>query len=206
MARQPADTDTSPTLGRPRDGELDARVLDAARRSLVDLGWEGTSVRGIAQRSGVSRPAIARRWPSKAHLVLEAILGATPDMEPFADVDLDGWISAVVEGSFALYDRPEVRAAAPGLLATLRDHDDIRAALWQGFTQPAAALLSDLSAGPASDGASSDQQLDAQAAIVLAAGAAMFTALIADDPAVRERVVALLTRSITGALAGPEER
>ena len=134
--------------GRPRDSRIAEEVLAATRASLIELGWERTSIRGVAERSGVSRPAIARRWPSKAHLVLEAILGAAPDLDAFDGVDTAGWISGVIAGSFDIFDRPEVRAAAPGLMATLRDHPDIREALWLGFSGPASALVDPLPPRP----------------------------------------------------------
>ena len=66
----------------------------------MENGWDGTSVRGIAQRAEVSRPAIARRWPSKAHLVLEALLGAEPDLVAFEGADLLGWIDGIFHSSW----------------------------------------------------------------------------------------------------------
>lgn len=185
--------------GRPRDGHLNSRVLDATRASLAEVGWERTSIRGVAERSGVSRPAIARRWPSKAHLVLESILGATPDLAAFEGVDRSGWIDAVIAGSFELFDRDDVHAAAPGLLATLRDHDDIRQALWDGFSGPASALIEPpQTGGDPGTHASADTLVDARAAIVLAAGAALFLSLVAgDDARVRDRVTTALTASLT---------
>lgn len=182
--------------GRPLDASLDERVLDATRRSLSELGWNATTVRGIAARSGVSRPAIARRWPSKAHLVLEAILGPSPDLEPFDGVDRDGWLRAVVDGSFELFDRPEVIAAVPGLLSELGTDDGVRAALWQRFSGPASMLLE-----PPDDRAPDDRaddparSVDAQAMIAVAAGAALFASLVVgsdrDAVSARARELAL---------------
>ena len=196
--------------GRPRDERLDERVLAATRSSLEELGWERTSVRGVAERSGVSRPAIARRWPSKAHLVLAAILGETPDLDAFQDVDMAGWIDGVVDGSFALFDRSDVRAAAPGLLATLRDHEDIRAALWDGFSGPASVLAVEAqrdSGTDAPDSTAADDHLDdarlldARAAIVLAAGSALFLSLVAGaDDRLRRRVETVLGTAMTDLL------
>ncbi len=196
--------------GRPRDDRLDERVLAATRASLEDLGWERTSVRGVAERSGVSRPAIARRWPSKAHLVLAAILGETPDLDAFEDVDMAGWIDGVVDGSFALFDRTDVQAAAPGLLATLRDHEDIRAALWDGFSGPASALAVEahrdggtdvLETAAAGEPVGDDLVVDARAAIVLAAGSALFLSLVVGaDDRLRRRVETVLTSAMTDLL------
>lgn len=192
------------TAGRPRDTRIAERVLAATRDSLIELGWERTSIRGVAERAGVSRPAIARRWPSKTHLVLEAILGAAPDLDAFDGADTAGWISAVIAGSFDIFDRPEVRAAAPGLMATLRDHPDIQRALWQGFSGPASALVNplgtgtlDAAGGPNMQGPATDRLVEAQAAIVLAAGAALFLGLVVGgDDRVRDRVRTALSASM----------
>jgi len=174
------------SLGRPRDATIDERVLVATRELLVEEGWEGTTVRGIAARAGVSRPSIARRWPSKAWLVMEAILGPAIDSDLFADVDQVGWIQAVIDGSFELFRRPEVKAAVPGLLAALADSEELRASLFSSFTGPPIDLYSELSADERDP---DDRSLDARAVIVLAAGAALFSALIVGNDA-DERLVA----------------
>jgi len=181
------------TGGRRRDPTIDERVLVAARASLVENGWDGTSVRGIAQRAEVSRPAIARRWPSKAHLVLEALLGAEPDLVAFEGADLLGWIDGVVDASFELFDRADVRSAMPALLATLRDHDDLRVAMWDGFSGPASELAVQQGAGAAHQ---------ARAAIAVAAGSALFTSvLIGDDQSLRDEIRSLLRTALVDALA-----
>lgn len=115
--------------------------------------------------------------------------GATPDLTPFEGTDRDGWIRWVVEGSAQLFSRPEVRAASPGLLAALRDHDDLRNELWRGFSGPSTQLFLQNAEDPES------ALLDAKAVLVLAAGAAMFSSLIAvedDTDALRGRILELL--------------
>ncbi|NKR57666.1 TetR family transcriptional regulator [Rhodococcus hoagii] len=181
--------------GRPRDPRIDAEVLAATRDMLVEVGWDQLSLRAIATRAGVSRAALSRRWPSKAHLVLDSILGSTPDLAPFEGTDRAGWIDWVVAGSAQIFSRPDVRAAAPGLLAALRDHDDLRKALWQGFSGPAAELFA-AHAGP---GESEEDRrrdlLDARAVLVMAAGSALFSSLIVGDdatPELRARILELL--------------
>ncbi|MFN8052554.1 MAG: helix-turn-helix domain-containing protein [Acidimicrobiales bacterium] len=194
-SEQPA-TPKAPS-GRPRDPAIDDRVLAAARASLVEVGWDATSIRGIAERAGVSRPAIARRWPSKTHLVLEALLGAEPNMVPFEGVDLRGWIDGVVDGSFELFGREDMQSAMPGLLATLRDHDDLRAAMWDGFVGPATELAVDQGAAAAKV---------ARAAIAVAAGAALFTSvMVGDDPALMASVRSLVSDALVSSLVEHDE-
>ncbi|AQA23672.1 tetR family transcriptional regulator [Rhodococcus sp. MTM3W5.2] len=93
----------------------------------------------------------------------------------------------MVTGSSELFRRPEVREAVPGLLATLRDQEDLRNTLWRGFSGPSSALYAE-SSGPG-------DLLDARALLVLGAGAALFLSLIAveeDTPEMRERVLQIL--------------
>ena len=57
--------------GRPRNGDIDAQVLNAALE-LIDAKEEVTAAR-IVERSGVSRAALYRRWPSLTTLVAAAL-------------------------------------------------------------------------------------------------------------------------------------
>ena len=108
-------------LGPHRDPAVDEAVLAATRELLVEAGYAGTTVDGIARRAGVSRPAIYRRWPSKAHVVHDAVFPTAdddllPDTRSFAD-DL----RRIIGRSLASYARPEARVAVPGLLTDLDD-------------------------------------------------------------------------------------
>lgn len=60
-------------FGRPRDPRIDAAVLRATVELLAESGYPGLLVSAIAERAGTSKPAIYRRWASKAHLVHEAV-------------------------------------------------------------------------------------------------------------------------------------
>ncbi|GAA1721342.1 TetR/AcrR family transcriptional regulator [Isoptericola hypogeus] len=57
--------------GRPRAEGHDERILDAAV-ALLERGEEVTVTR-VVERSGVSRAALYRRWPSMTDLVAEAL-------------------------------------------------------------------------------------------------------------------------------------
>ena len=194
-----------PSPGRPRDPSIDERVVAATRELLAELGWDAMSVRGIAERSGVSRAAIHRRWPSKAHLVLDAVLGAVPALDRFDGVDRSGWVHEVVAGSFELFDRPEVRDAVPGLLAAIRAHEDLRATLWPAFSGPAAEIYLALAPKPAGRRDRRGHDVEANAVIALAAGAALVLSLLAadeDTPALRRTIEEMLQR---GALRSKAE-
>lgn len=172
--------------GRPRDTSIDERVLAVTREQLVEVGWDELSVRLVATRAGVGRSSLNRRWSSKAELVLHAILGEAPDMSPFAGTDLTGWIEWVVRGSHLLFGRPDVAEAVPGLLLALRENDGLRKTLWDGFSGPAIELFAAQGYGT---------EVDARAALAMAAGAALFVTTVAvddDAPALQDRLVRML--------------
>ncbi|GAA4127877.1 TetR/AcrR family transcriptional regulator [Nocardioides fonticola] len=59
--------------GRPRDAAIDRAVLEATLRALGRDGYAGLSLRAIADDAGTTRPALYRRWPDKAALVVDAV-------------------------------------------------------------------------------------------------------------------------------------
>jgi AcrR family transcriptional regulator len=60
--------------GRPRSATAERALLDAARHLVVRDGYEAVTVAQIAHAAGAGRQTIYRRWPSKAELVLDALL------------------------------------------------------------------------------------------------------------------------------------
>jgi AcrR family transcriptional regulator len=190
--------DNGSKSGRPRDASIDERVLVVARELLTENGWHGLSLRLVAQHAGVGRASLARRWPSKAALVLDAILGVTPDLAPFEGTDVNGWIEWVVRGSHELYSRPEVKAALPWLLLALVENDELRQALWSNFTGPAVELFSE-DVGAVSAAERQKSELVARAVLAMATGASLLMTTVAsdDDSApLRDQITALLTAGV----------
>lgn len=75
--------------GRPRDGRVDALVLETALTLLAEVGPTGLSVEEVATRAGVGKATIYRRWPTKDDLVvasLGALVPALPDDIPDGSV------------------------------------------------------------------------------------------------------------------------
>ena len=74
----------APRRGRPRSKEFDESILAATLELAGEVGIKGMSMDELAQRAGVSKATIYRRWPSKEILVLQALQSA---MRPLDDVD-----------------------------------------------------------------------------------------------------------------------
>jgi len=59
--------------GRPRDSALEGPVLAATVELLLERDTREVTVSAITERSGVSRAAVYRRWPSREELIAAAL-------------------------------------------------------------------------------------------------------------------------------------
>ncbi|MCZ4557662.1 AcrR family transcriptional regulator [Rhodococcus sp. PvR044] len=185
----PKEPEAKHRLGPQRNPAIDAAVLEATRQLLVEKGYAGTSIDAIATLAGVGRPAIYRRWPSKAHIVNEAIYPVL-DAEEGADLTELGTegtiadqIRALVQGAVALFASPATRAAAPGLMSEVRTNGELREVL---VVRQLAGVRVELKRrleaarerGEIRDGVDADTLLD------IMAGAAIFALSVrdVDDP------------------------
>lgn len=56
-----------------RGERLIAKVVEATLKELSDVGYRALSIEVVAERAGVNKTTIYRRWPTKAELVREAL-------------------------------------------------------------------------------------------------------------------------------------
>jgi AcrR family transcriptional regulator len=113
-------------LGRRRSERSHRAILEATQELLVERGYPGVSIEGIAARAGVGKQTIYRWWPSKAALVLEAYLAgedAVAQPEPAGSTRDDvrallGWLAAVLA-------QPTGGAVVAGLVAELPHDRDL---------------------------------------------------------------------------------
>ncbi len=64
------------TAGRPRDPEVDRRVMRAAMEVFGDVGWSGFSIEAVARRAQVGKASIYRRWATGAELLADSVRAA----------------------------------------------------------------------------------------------------------------------------------
>lgn len=83
--------------GGPRKSQ---EIFDATLDLLAEKGYEGLTIEGVAQRSGVNKTTIYRWWPSKGALLGAALVGARqleltpPDTGSLAG-DLEGLLGTI---------------------------------------------------------------------------------------------------------------
>jgi len=120
-------------LGRPRDPRIDAAVLDATVELLSQTGYAELAVDAIARRAGTSKPAIYRRWPSKAHLVHEAVFPIGRATELPDTGSLAGDVEEIVRRVVAVLTTAAARAALPGLVGEMAADLTLHAKLLERF-------------------------------------------------------------------------
>ncbi|MBP8534622.1 TetR/AcrR family transcriptional regulator [Streptomyces sp. MK37H] len=114
------------TAGRRRDPRIDEDVLTATLTLLDEKGYVPLSIGEVARRADVHRPAIYRRWPSKQHLVVDA-LASTIGVEPTPDTgdlrqDLITGISTITDA----LNHTVLGRVLPALIADLADDGPLR--------------------------------------------------------------------------------
>lgn len=95
---------TEQRRGRPRSDSARRAILDAAVDELREHGYRNVTIEGIAARAGAGKQTIYRWWPSKADVVLEAVMDLAastiriPDRGTLA-ADLPAFIEATFRQS-----------------------------------------------------------------------------------------------------------
>ena len=118
-------------------------MLRATVELLGKSGYADLSVDAIARRAGTSKPAIYRRWPSKAHLVHEAAFPINEATELPDTGSLAGDVREMVRRSAGVLTTPAARAALPGLVAEMATDPTLHAKLLERFGDILARGLTD---------------------------------------------------------------
>jgi AcrR family transcriptional regulator len=69
-------------VARRRDDALMSAIREATRSELSDHGYSGVTFEGIARRAKTSKPVLYRRYRSRAHMVVDALLTPPPQPAP----------------------------------------------------------------------------------------------------------------------------
>ncbi len=59
--------------GRPRDPDISERLMTAALEEYAQTGWASFTMQRVAQRAGVGKSALYRRWADREQLLVASI-------------------------------------------------------------------------------------------------------------------------------------
>ncbi|MGI5241171.1 TetR/AcrR family transcriptional regulator [Dactylosporangium sp. CA-139066] len=102
---------TAAAPGRPRDPEVDRRIIRAALDAFGDGGWAGFAMETVARRAGVGKASLYLRWSTKEALLADAL---STGLVRISDVDtgtLHGDLVELATQMLELYAGPASRAA-----------------------------------------------------------------------------------------------
>jgi AcrR family transcriptional regulator len=112
------------SAGRPRSEEAHRAILDAALDLLVEVGYSGLTVEGIASRAGVGKATIYRRWASKLPLVIEAF-GQLPGLEEADTGNLVTDLERMLRSYLEVFVSTPLGAVVPSLAGELPHNPEL---------------------------------------------------------------------------------
>ncbi|TWG99015.1 TetR family transcriptional regulator [Nocardioides sp. J9] len=113
--------------GRPRDPDLESRLLTATWAILSEEGYAALTLAQVAARAGAHRSDVYRRWPTKVRLVADTLAVHLP---PVSEVDTGSLLSdlrSYVDDLARSWSAPWMDGLV-GWLADLADDTDAEAA------------------------------------------------------------------------------
>lgn len=167
--------------GRPRSIAADTAIHDAVVLLLDAVGYGGLRIDDVAERAGVSKPTIYRRWATKADLVvsvLEDLLAKQIPMPSTGRFDDD--LRTIISDLYWLLGNTTVGRALPGLLAEKAVDPDLATAielLWAARREKVAVVIR---RGIESGQARKD--LDVPILVDMLAGPAYYRLLVTGNP------------------------
>lgn len=177
-------------MGRPRDAGADQAILTAVADLLTEVGFNGLTIDAVAQRAGVGRATIYRRWDTKEQLVLDAL---TPDRLLTPDPDT-GSLRGDLLAYYLPLTEPDAQQGAIRLMPALAAEAAIDAHLAERLRSFVAERRSPVARiiERGIDRGEVAADLDVELAIDLLSGSIMyrlyFTGLRVDPPLVEDMV------------------
>jgi AcrR family transcriptional regulator len=109
-------------------------VLAAAFDELAENGAVGSTIAGVARRSGVHETTIYRRWITRENLFVDAMLSRSAQAIPLPDTGtIRGDLLAIARAVTAYITSPGGRAILHAALLPVDDtYTDARHAFWSG--------------------------------------------------------------------------
>jgi AcrR family transcriptional regulator len=127
------------SAGRPRDPDVDAAVLRAAQDLLVERGYAGMTMEGVARAAGTGKAAVYRRYAGKSELVVAAVRALHgPEETP----DTGSLRGDLLECALH-YTRGDGRVARvmAGMLTAAGEDPELRAVSTEAIGAPRAAMF-----------------------------------------------------------------
>jgi AcrR family transcriptional regulator len=116
--------------GRPRSERADRAILDAARALLTERRPREVTMEAIAERAGVGKATLYRRWSSREELALGLLEEITAGALPVDDMgDTRAELVALVRQTIAALSGSAMGPVVQGLVSELIGDPELRASM-----------------------------------------------------------------------------
>ena len=118
--------------GRPRSARADRAILRATLELLAEAGIEGLTMEGIAERAGVGKATLYRRWTGREEVVAAAVEGFVSEITIPDTGTIEGDLLHLMRHAVALYKGRPGRIM-PGLVSAMAHSDALARTVRDGF-------------------------------------------------------------------------
>lgn len=181
-------------VGRPRSTEADEAILAAAADEFAERGYEAMGIEAIAERAGVAKSTIYRRYPGKPELVRAVLSEAVRDERPTPDTgSLEG---DLVELCRRLRDKftSEKHNTMLGLIDAATRHPELQPVLREFIGQRRRWGTDRVRRAIAEGELSADA--DPEAVLDMAAAPVFYRAVLSGGPLDDDALVELVRRAV----------
>jgi AcrR family transcriptional regulator len=127
--------------GRPREARADRAILDATLALMGDSGVDDLRMDDVANRAGVGKATIYRRYRSKDELVTAAVAALVGDIAIPHTGSTEGDLLALMRDAVDVYSGTVAARAMPSLVAAMHSDPALAKAMREGFLASRRAAL-----------------------------------------------------------------
>jgi len=127
--------------GRPRDNAIDDAILLATWELLNEVGYSALTMTAVAERAGIQKPALYRRWANKPLLTIEALGVHLPPMS-YRDLgSLEADLEDALRQMADAWETPVARRSLSPLLGDIDADAEAQAAFRERVRTPRNAAM-----------------------------------------------------------------
>jgi AcrR family transcriptional regulator len=168
-------------VGRPREVRVDGAILAATLELVAEVGIHDFRMDDVAERAGVGKAAIYRRYRSKDELVTATVAALVSEITVPDTGSTREDLLALMRGAVEVYGDPIKAGVMPSLVGAMPQRPELARAVRDGFlSQRRAALSAVLDRGVARGDLRAD--LDVELALDVLGGALFYRLLVTGGP------------------------
>jgi AcrR family transcriptional regulator len=195
---------SSGSIGRPRDARADRAILAAALALIAEKGAHDLRVDDVADRAGVGKATIYRRYRSKDELITAAIAALVSEISVPNTGSTRRDLLALMRGAVEVYSGSVQAGVMPSLVEAMSRDRDLARLVREGFlARRRAALRAVLERGIERGDLRAD--LDLELALDVLGGPLFYRLLITGGP-IDERLADGIVALILRGFAPPTHR